>query len=205
MRDSCARRARGGCLKDCVEPTISSLFEASERGDRAATEALFEALYSELHRTAKLELARRGGPVSLSATTLLHEAYLAMSTRAAGSFPERARFMGYAAKVMRRLIIDHARERHACKRGGLFEITSLDTEAIENSVDHGEISEIGAVLDELCEVDPSLAEIVDLKFFCGLSFAEIAALRDVSERTVQRNWERARLYLYRKIHPDLPA
>jgi len=112
--------------------------------------------------------------------------------------------MGYAARVMRRLIIDHARERHAQKRGGLFEITSLDTEAMENSVDHRELAGISEALDELGNVEPALAEIVDLKFFCGFSFGEIAAMRDVSERTVQRNWERARIYLHRKIRSDLP-
>jgi RNA polymerase sigma factor (TIGR02999 family) len=186
-----------------VEPTVSCLIEAAEKGDKAASEALFEALYSELRQVAKRELARRGGGVSLSATTLLHEAYLAMSSRGEASFPDRLRFLGYASRVMRRLIIDHARERHAQKRGGLFEITALDTNTIENSVDHRELEEIGEALDELVKVEPALAEIVDLKFFCGLSFVEIAALRDVSERTVQRNWERARLYLHRKIRADL--
>ena len=187
-----------------VEPTISRLIEAAERGDRAASETLFGVLYSELHRVAKRELARGGGAVSLSATTLLHEAYLAMAARGEPSFPDRLRFMGYAARVMRGLIIDHARERRAQKRGGLFEITSLDTNTMENPVDHRELVEIGEALDELGKVEPSLAEIVDLKFFCGLSFGEIAAMRDVSERTVQRNWERARLYLHRKIRADLP-
>jgi DNA-directed RNA polymerase specialized sigma24 family protein len=76
---------------------------------------------------------------------------------------------------------------------------------MENSVDHREVAQIGDALDELAKAEPELAEIVDLKFFCGLSFAEIAALRDVSERTVQRNWERARLYLHRQIRADLPA
>jgi RNA polymerase sigma factor (TIGR02999 family) len=186
-----------------VEPTVSCLIEAAEKGDKAASKALFEALYSELRQVAKRELARRGGGVSLSATTLLHEAYLAMSSRGEPAFPDRLRFLGYASRVMRRLIIDHARERHAQKRGGLFEITALDTNAIENAVEHRELEEIGEALDELSQVEPALAEIVDLKFFCGLSFVEIAALRDVSERTVQRNWERARLYLHRKIRADL--
>jgi len=186
-----------------VEPTIPKLIGAVERGDGGANEALFGALYSELHRMAKRELARRGGPVSLSATTLLHEAYLAMAARGDPSFPDRGRFMGYAARVMRRLIIDHARERQAQKRGGLFEITSLDTNTQENSVDYSELTEIGEALDELGNDEPSLAEIVDLKFFCGFSFGEIAAMRDVSERTVQRNWETARLYLHRKIRADL--
>jgi RNA polymerase sigma factor (TIGR02999 family) len=187
-----------------AEPTISWLIGAAERGDRAASQRLFGTLYSELHKVAKSELARRGGEVSISATTLLHEAYLAMAARGDPAFPDRPRFMGYAARVMRRLIIDHARERQALKRGGLFEITSLDTNTMENSVDHRELAEIGDALDELGKVEPALAEIIDLKFFCGLSFGEIAAMRDVSERTVQRNWERARLYLHRKIRADLP-
>ncbi len=182
---------------------ISSLIVAAERGDRPAAEALFAALYSELHRLAKRELGRRGLPVSLGATTLLHEAYLDMSARDGPSFPDEARFMGYAARVMRGLIIDHARERHAQKRGGLFEITSLDTEAMENAVDHRELVRISETLDELGKVEPALAEVIDLKFFCGFSFSEIAAMRNVSERTVQRNWEKARIYLHRKIRTDL--
>jgi RNA polymerase sigma factor (TIGR02999 family) len=194
-----------GCsqLGGDVSSAISSLIVAAERGDKPAAEALFAALYSELHRLAKRELARRGSQMSLGATTLLHEAYLDMAGRDGPSFPDRARFMGYAARVMRGLIIDHARERHAQKRGALFEITSLDTEAMENAVDHRELVRISEALDELGEVDPALAEIIDLKFFCGFSFAEIAAMRDVSERTVQRNWEKARIYLHRKIRADL--
>ena len=183
--------------------TISSLIVAAERGDVRAAEALFTALYSELHRLAKRELARHGAAVSLSATTLVHEAYLDMAGRDGPAFPDRARFMGYAARVMRGLIIDHARERHAQKRGGLFKITSLDTEAMENAVDHRELVQISEALDELGKMEPALAEVVDLKFFCGFSFGEIAAMRDVSERTVQRNWEKARIYLHRKIRADL--
>jgi RNA polymerase sigma factor (TIGR02999 family) len=188
-----------------VGSAISSLMVAAERGDRPAAEALFTALYSELHRLAKRELARRGFQASLGATTLLHEAYLDMAGRDGPSFPDRARFMGYAARVMRGLIIDHARERHAQKNGGLFEITSLDTEAIENAVDHRELVRISETLDELGKVEPALAEIIDLKFFCGFTFGEIAALKGISERTAQRQWEKARIYLHRKIAMDLEA
>jgi RNA polymerase sigma factor (TIGR02999 family) len=188
-----------------VTTTISSLVTSAERGDRGAAEALFAALYSELHRLAKRELARRGAGVSLGVTTLLHEAYLDMSARDAGSFPDRPRFMGYAARVMRGLIIDHARSRRAQKRGGEFELTSLGTEAAEQAVDAPELTRIGDALDELAQVDPSLAQIVDLKFFCGFSFAEIAAMRGVSERTVQRNWEKARIYLHRTLRASFAA
>ena len=181
------------------DSTIASLADATERGDRSAADALFAALYSELHRLACRELARQGVPLGLSATTLLHQAYLDMAEREGPAFPDRARFMGYAARVMRGLIIDHARNRQAQKRGGLFEITSLTTDVLENPVDYLELERIGEALDQLGKTEPSLAEIVDLKFFCGFSFSEIAAMRAVSERTVQRNWEKARIYLHRNL------
>jgi RNA polymerase sigma factor (TIGR02999 family) len=185
------------------DPQIPWLIGAAEQGDAAAADALFSALYAELRQLARHELARPGAAVSLSATTLLHEAYLNMAARDGPSFPDRGRFMGYAARVMRGLIIDHARERHAQKRGGLFEMTSLDTDTMENAADHRELTRIGEVLDEMGRFEPPLAEVVDLKFFCGFSFGEIAAMRNVSERTVQRDWEKARIYLHRKISADL--
>ncbi len=190
-------------MENSNDPVVASLILAIEQGDASAADALFGVLYAELHRLAKRELARHGVAVSLSATTLLHQAYLDMAEREGSSFPDRARFMGYTARVMRGLIIDHARNRRAQKRGGQFEITSLGTEVPENSVDDRELKRIGDALDELAKVDPGLAEIVDLKFFCGFSFAEIAAMRDVSERTVQRNWEKARIYLHQNLRGEL--
>ena len=187
-----------------MESSLSSLIETAENGDESAAEALFSALYSELHLLAKKELARRSGAVSLSVTTLLHEAYIDIAKRDGPTFPDRGRFMGYAARVMRGLIIDHARSRNAIKRGGEFEITSLKTDAAEKSVDAKELSMISDALNQLVKVDPQLAELVDLKFFCGFSFAEIAALRNLSERTVQRNWDKARIFLHRNIREDLP-
>jgi RNA polymerase sigma factor (TIGR02999 family) len=182
--------------------TVESLISAAERGDHAAAESLFAALYAELHRLAKRELARRGVPVTLGATTLLHQAYLEIAEKAGTSFPDRARFMGYAARVMRGLIIDYARNRHAQKRGGQFEITSLGTDAA-NAVDNHKLIQVNDALDELAKADPALAEIVDLRFFCGFTFDEIAAMRGISERTVQRQWEKARIYLHRSIRADL--
>jgi len=183
--------------------TIGTLIAAVEQGDQSAAEPLFAALYQELHRLARRELSRQAAPISVSATTLLHEAYLniAGGTRAAVLFPDRARFMSYASRVMRGLIIDHARHRQARKRGGDFEITSLRTDVAEALADDEvrELSDLGAAVDELAAVDPPLAEVVDLKFFCGFSFAEIAAMRGASERTVQRQWEKARLYLHRTL------
>jgi RNA polymerase sigma factor (TIGR02999 family) len=184
------------------EPSLVALMQAAEHGGKPASDALFAALYSELRRLARRQLAWHGAPVSLSATTLLHKAYIEIAGSDGTSFPDRNRFMGYAARVMRGLIIDHARNRQAQKRGGQFEITSLGTE-IENAVDDRKLARISEALDELAKAEPSLAEVVDLKFFCGFSFAEIAAMRNVCERTVQRQWEKARIYLHRSIHADL--
>jgi RNA polymerase sigma factor (TIGR02999 family) len=185
-----------------MEPRLSSLIQAAERGDQSAADALFSALYSELHRVAKRKLSRQGVPVSLGATTLLHQAYIEMAAKDGNSFPDRARFMGYASRVMRGLIIDHARNRSALKRGGQFHITSSGTE-VEERADDRELVRIGEALDELAKAEPALAEIVDMKFFCGFTFEEIAALKGISERTAQRQWEKARIYLHRTISADL--
>ena len=179
--------------------SISSLIASAERGDRSAVDALFTTLYAELHRLARRQLARQAGGVTLGATTLLHEAYLDIAGRDGPAFPDRARFMGYAARVMRGLIIDYARRRQAQKRGGEFEITSLEPDIASPSVDASELALIGEALDELATLDPQLAQVVDLKFFCGFSFSEIAAMRGVSERTVQRHWEKARICLHRAV------
>jgi RNA polymerase sigma factor (TIGR02999 family) len=188
-----------------VETTITALIAAAESGERPASEALFAALYSELHRLARRELARSGGGLTLGATTLLHEAYLDISGREKASFVDRGRFMAYAARVMRGLIIDYARSRQAQKRGGAFEITSLKPDSIEAPVDHRELVRISDALDELTAIEPELAEVVDLKFFCGFSFGEIASIMGVSERTVQRDWEKARIFLHRVLRDDTAA
>jgi RNA polymerase sigma factor (TIGR02999 family) len=119
------------------------------------------------------------------------------------SFPDEGRFLSYAARVMRGLIIDHVRTRCARKRGGGFEITSLPVEAGEPVIDDRELTRLGEALDELAKVEPALAQLVDLKFFCGFSLSEVARMRGVSERTVQRHWDKARIYLHRSLNADI--
>ena len=188
------------------KPRMSSEVEPAPPASAANRDALFTSLYDELHRLARRELARRSGPGTFSPTTLLHEAYLDMAGRRELTFPDRARFMGYASRVMRGLIIDHARSRSAAKRGGGHDITSLKTDVAEQSaVDDSSLVRLGDILDELTASEPALSELVDLKFFCGFSVPEIAALRGVSERTVQRDWEKARAYLHRSLRPGLTA
>lgn len=169
--------------------------ESENAADRAANEKLFSALYRELRQLAERQLRRSAG-VSISPTTLLHEAYLGMSGSKA-QFADRQHFLGYAARVMRGLIIDFVRERRALKRGAEFHITQLPSELAQ--VDAVELSRLSDALDDLAAHDPKLAEVVDLRYFCGFTFDDIAAQRGTSKRTVQRDWEKARLILFRQV------
>jgi RNA polymerase sigma factor (TIGR02999 family) len=180
---------------ESIPPTPAP--QQAEPVESATAAGLFASLYGDLRSLAERQL-RRGHGVPFSPTTLLHEAYLGMSGRAT-QFPDRDRFMGYAARVMRGLIIDFVRERRALKRGSEFHITSLPTEAFEAVPDEVQLVQLSEAIDALAMRDPRLAQVVDLKYFCGYSFEEIAALRGVSERTVQRDWEKARTVLYQQI------
>lgn len=182
---------------------------AGPRHDRQSGEQLFASLYAELHRLADQKLRSWPG-ADVSPTTLVHEAYVNFAGRDA-SFADRERFLGYAARAMRGLLVDFARRRQAMKRGAGLHITHIDTQLGSQLADGGpradgvqladgaELQRLSDALDELAVLDARLAEVVDLKYFCGMSFAEIAALRGTSERTIQRDWEKARLLLYRQL------
>jgi RNA polymerase sigma factor (TIGR02999 family) len=179
-----------------VETSFQNLISAAETGDAVAKDQLFTALYAELHRLADVQLRRIGPDLSLGTTTLLHEAYLDLAGRDRLAFPDRARFLSYAARAMRALVIDYARRTRAAKRGGgAFEITLTEEGAPSASTDVLELERLSDALDELANLEPSLARLVDLHFFCGYGFGEIAELRGVSERTIQRDWRKARLLL----------
>ena len=173
---------------------IAAMVERAESGDPAAKDALFASLYGELHRLAESHLRRNGSQVTLGATTLLHEAYLDLNSRSRLVFPDRHRFLKYASRAMRSLITDYVRAKRAEKRGGEITFLSLPDEAAGPK--GASLDELGDALDELAAIDAPLAELVDLKFFCGFSFSEIATMRGVSERTVQRDWAKARVLLH---------
>jgi RNA polymerase sigma factor (TIGR02999 family) len=185
---------------------LDPLIRLAEGGDPEAQRQLFTSLYEELHGIARRELRRSGGALTLGATTLLHEAYLNLGERRGVTFPDRARFLGYASRAMRGLIIDYARSRQALKRGAAFEITSLPENIPEQAVDSMELQRVSDAIERLAALEPRLAQVVDLKYFGGFSFCDIAALWAVSERTVQRDWEKARLFLHRVLSaPDAEA
>jgi RNA polymerase sigma factor (TIGR02999 family) len=180
---------------------ISQLIHQAEAGDGAAAGQLFATLYRELHCIAERELRRGGNELTLGTTSLLHEAYMNIAGREGTEFATRGQFLAYAARAMRGLLIDYVRQRRAKKRGGEFDITAADGEVVplEAGLSAEDLADLGSALDTLKEFEPALAQLVDLHFFCGFSLGEVAELRGVSERTIQREWRKARLLLHRAL------
>lgn len=177
--------------------TFLKIIEAAKERAGTGLDRLFVEFYDELHKLAQQEL-RRGAPVTLSPTTLLHETFLNIAQRRSLEFENRKQFIVYAARAMRGVRVDYVRHRKTQKRGAQLEITSLPTELpdeLQEDPDSIDIVKLNDAMESLAQVDPRLAECVDLRFFCGFSFNEIAQLREVSERTVQRDWDKARLLL----------
>ena len=170
-----------------MNASIRDVAHTSDAPDR-----LFIAHYEQLRRMAQREL-RYGVRATLGPTTLLHETFLDVSRRASLRFADGGQFMAYAARAMRGLVICHLRNRHAQKRGGGLAVTCLPMEtpqAVQGPTQTIEIEKLSQALESLAQIDPRLAECVDLKFFCGYSFKEIAQTRCVAERTVPSRVER---------------
>lgn len=176
------------CHADRAEPRLEAL----------DTQALFANLYAELHRMARQRLAGSSNS-GLGATTLLHEVYLKLSNDSTKVFSDYGSFLAYAGCAMRSIVVDRARVVNAVKRGANIDFTTWGDQPIAEQSAPTELEQIGAALEELTIAEPDLAKIVDLKFFCGLSFDEIAALEATSVRTIQRKWKRARVYLHHVI------
>lgn len=181
------------------EPGTGAAQPSGDGSDRAerTSDQWFATLYAELRKLASYKLQQSPG-IGLSPTTLVHELYVNLNGRSL-EFADRSRFMSYAGRAMRGLVVDYARNRQALKRGGGFEITHMTGDMGAAVADDAELTRLSDALDELGLREPALAELVDLKYFCGLSLEEIAATRGVSIRTAQREWEKARLLLFRQL------
>jgi RNA polymerase sigma factor (TIGR02999 family) len=181
------------------EETPNAPEEAGSPEDQGANAKLFASLYADLRRLADREL-RRFPSAGVSPTTLVHEAYLNLANRDGVRFADDGKCLGYVARAMRGVLIDFSRRHQAVKRGSRFKIVELNTQIGADLSDDKGLTQLSGALDDLAQHDPSLAELVDLKYFCGFSFAEIAKLRGISERTVQRDWQKVRLLLYRHVN-----
>ena len=174
---------------------ITLWLDAARGGDRDALDRVLSTLYTELHQMARRQLAGRHG-MTLDATALVHEAYLKLAGRPEARFNDRGHFFAYAASAMRSVVVDYARQRLAQKRGGdLHRVTELP-EDIEGGLRLDEdMLGLDEALSKLAKVDAKLAQVVELRYFIGLSVAEVAAMLDVEERTIYRDWAAARAWL----------
>lgn len=176
---------------------ITTLLAQARNGEPHRLTAVFEALYPELRRLAA---ARVGREATLSPTMLVHELYLRLATGADLPVADRRHFFAAAAQSMRWILVDHARRRLADKRGGGLASITLDERLLAASeAEDTEVLALHQALDALDEVNPQQRQVVELHYFAGLGFAEIAALLDISERTAHREWDRARAFLHAQL------
>lgn len=180
-------------------PTITDILAESRSGQRAATDRLFVLLYDELKRLARRKLL--GSDAPLRATSLVHEAWIKLAAGAPLSIGDREHFHATAARVMRQVIVDHIRSRDAQRRGGGQRVDALDSQALTLiATDEDErVLLLDAALARLGALDPPLAALVEMRFYGGLELAEISALNGRSERSLKRDWRRARAFLLREI------
>jgi RNA polymerase sigma factor (TIGR02999 family) len=175
---------------------ITTLLRAAGAGDREAADQVVALLYDDLHRLAKSRLRGVGGLTLLDTTSLVHESYLRIQRSDDLAFVDRRYFLAYAAKVMRTILIDAVRARQAARRGGDVEHVPLETEAGGGlAAQDDEALRVHEALEELAAVEPRLAQVVEMRYFGGLAESEIADCLAVTERTVQRDWQKARLFL----------
>ncbi len=179
---------------------ITTLLHAAGAGDRAAADQAFALLYADLKRLASSRLRRSGELTLMDTTVLVHESYLRLQGGQGTTFPDRHHFLAYAAKAMRAVVVDQVRARQAARRGGGVAAQSLDTQQMQQAMERltthdEEVLRVHDTLDELAALEPRLAQVVELRYFGGLSEAEVAASLGLTERTVQRDWHKARLFL----------
>jgi len=178
---------------------VTRLLQAAHEGDSAAVDRLLPLLYDDLRRLARRELGREYGERTLSATALVHEAYLKLGGGAMAA-RDRAHYLAIAARAMRQVLVDHARDRKAAKRGGgLWERTTLTDGAWVGEFDPDGMLALDEALGELM---PRQRQVVECRFFGGMEEQEIAVALGVSERTVHRDWVKARAWLYRYFYPE---
>src|SRR5437588_7530252 len=168
-------------------------------GDAAAPEKLMPLVYEELRRLARNYLARERGDHTLQATALVHEAYLRLTDQTQLSWKDRAHFYGIAARLMRRILVDHARAHNAVKRGGLEQKLSLDEARELPMKETVELVALDGALENFSQNYPRKSEVVELKFFGGLETKEISEVLHISEKTVLRDWTFAKLWLCRAL------
>jgi RNA polymerase sigma factor (TIGR02999 family) len=180
---------------------VTRLLEAAEAGDPEALDRLVPLIYEDLRRVAHRQLDREGGGHTLQTTALIHEAYLKLAGSGSVSAASRAHFLAIAARAMRQVLVDYARRRKAAKRGrGVISVTLGD----EPQPADTSAEDLLALDEALEQLDPRQRQVIECRFFGGMEEKDIAAALGVSERTVRRDWVKARAWLYQSLYPDRP-
>ncbi len=179
-----------------ADTPLTDLIQLARDGDEAALKRVFDITYEDLRRMARARLRKNERGTLLDTTALVHESYLKFANAGEISIKDRQHFFRYAGQVMRSVIVDLVRSRNAERRGGDASHVTLNT-AVQNSPDKGadEILRVHEALEELAQHDARLVQVVELRYFAGLTEVEIAGVLGVTDRTVRRDWEKARLLL----------
>jgi RNA polymerase sigma factor (TIGR02999 family) len=181
---------------------VTLLLAAARGGKSAAVDQLFSLLYQELRTVAHRQLRKRDHGRALDTTMIVHESYLKLRDRGALKPEDRPQFLAYAASAMRSVIIDLARGRLAEKRGG-DNLVPLRTNVAESaSASDAELLRIHEALEELAAIEPRLAKIVEMRYFVGMSEQAVAEALGIAKRTAQRDWEKARLFLFTALEAN---
>ncbi|MHC4065993.1 MAG: sigma-70 family RNA polymerase sigma factor [Planctomycetota bacterium] len=187
------------------EAEITRLLDAAGSGSSEALNELFPVIYEELRNVAASQLGRERPDHTLQATALVHEVYVRLVGQRSGGWKSRAQFFGVAAKAMRRILVDHARHRQAAKRGGAWSRLPLDEIVLDFQQRAADLQVLDDALTAFAEVDPRKAQVVELRFFGGLTAEQISQVLDMSVRTVNRDWELAKAWLYGRVLDGLSS
>ncbi|MEM9531588.1 MAG: ECF-type sigma factor [Pseudomonadota bacterium] len=179
---------------------ITQLLVAARDGDADALKQVFEDIYPDLKRIAAARLAAVQTGETVTPTVLVNELYLKLSSAARLDLVDRRHFYACASKAMRQILIDHARQAGAQRRGGAQPaVTLTENLAADTNASHPDLLDLDAAIADLGEVEPQLHDLVEMKFFAGLTVGEIAKILERSERSVKRDWSRARAFLHAQL------
>ena len=186
-------------------PAITGALRAVTDGAPGAEELLANLVYDPLRAIAMRQLQAERAGHTLETNALVHEAYFTLVNQPGANWKDRSHFFAVAARVMRRILVDHARKHRAARRGGDYQVLSLDEVQPGAIVAHERAEELIALddaLGRLEQLDPRLSRVVECRFFAGLTEAETAEVLGVTARTVARDWIKARAWLYQELRPD---
>jgi len=178
---------------------VTQVLREIEEGDRSANQKLFSLLYEEFHKLAARYLRRERADHTLQPTALVHEAFMKLVNQNQVRWQGKTHFFAVGAQAMRRILVDHARQKQREKRGGGRQFITLDKQVAISPERDADLLALDEALDKLAQVDPRQASIVELRFFGGLSVAEVAEVLGVSKRTVEGDWTMVRAWLRREL------